>query len=61
MKFQKISVEKNEIEQMKILMNLNLIKIIQLNLMKNIEVLDGIDTRKIKCSNGKNKEIKKIF
>jgi hypothetical protein len=29
--------------------------------MKNIEVLDGIDIKKIKCLNGKNKKIKKIF
>ena len=43
------------------MMILNLIKIIQLNLMKNIEVLDGIDIKKIKCLNGKNKKIKKIF
>ena len=37
------------------MMTLNLIKIIQLNLMKNIEVPDGIGIKKIKCLNGKNK------
>ena len=42
-------------------MTLSSIKIIQLNLMKNIEVLDGIGTKKIKCLNGKNREIKKNF
>ena len=33
----------------------NLIKTTQLNSMKNIEALDGIDTKKIKYLNGKNK------
>ena len=42
-------------------MILSLTKIIQLNLMKNIEVLDGIDIKKIKCLNGKNRKLKKDF
>jgi Xaa-Pro aminopeptidase len=29
--------------------------------MKNIEVLDGIDIKKIKCLNGKNKKLKKFL
>ena len=41
--------------------NLTSIKIIQLILMKNIEALDGIDIKKIKCLNGKNKKFKKDF
>ena len=43
------------------MMTLSSIKIIQLNLMKNIEVLDGIGIKKIKCLNGKNRKIKKNF
>ena len=30
-------------------------------MMKSIEVLVGIDTKKIKCLNGKNKEFEKIL
>ena len=43
------------------MMILNSIKITLLNLMMNIEVLDGIGTKKIKCLNGKNKKVKNIF
>ena len=43
------------------MMTLNLIKIIQLNLKRNIEVQDGIDIKKTKCLNGKNKEVKKVI
>jgi len=32
-----------------------------LNLIMNIEALDGIGLKKIKCLNGKNREIKKNF
>ena len=42
------SVEKNEIKLMKMMMTLNLIKIIRMNIMKNTEVLVGIDIKKIK-------------
>ena len=43
------------------MMSLNSIKIIQSNLRKNIEVLDGTGTKKTKCLNGKNNKIKKNF
>ena len=43
------------------MMILNLIKIIQLNLMMNIEVPVGIDIKKINYLNGKNKKIKAII
>ena len=54
------SVEKNEMDLTKIMMILILIRIVQLNLMKNSEVLVGKDLRK-KCLNGKNKKIKTNF
>ena len=54
------SVEKNELSFLKTMI-LNLIKIIQLNLMKSIEAQDGTGLKRKKCLNGKNKKIKTNF
>ena len=54
------SIEKNEVENFEY-NDFEFNQDNSLNLMKNIEVQDGIDTKKIKCLNGKNKKIKKIL
>ena len=54
------SVEKNEID----LEDNNDFEFNQdnsIDLKKSIEVLDGIGIKKIKCLNGKNRKVKKIF